>query len=97
MLAIANRLLMSLKHYIEARWKDQAWNRRFIVVANRTPLAERIEKDSGVKQGILTANGVEENVRVVHAATRGAQPWRFSTDLPRAALVTALAGLTYLL
>jgi copper transporter 1 len=96
-LAILGRLLVTTKHHMEAQWKDRARTRRYITVADKTPLAERIAQDPDSKQAVLSANGVEEHVRVVHAVTRGVQPWRFSVDLPRACLVTAMAGVAYLL
>jgi len=96
-LSITFRGLFAVKHLLEARWANQAWNRRYIVVADKTPLSERLERDPDAKHAVLSANGVEEHVRVVQQANRGVQPWRFSVDLPRAALVTVIAGVGYLL
>ncbi len=60
-------------------------------------LAERVLADPTGSTATLTANGVEENVRVVQAPERGAVPWRLSVDAPRAALVTVQIGIMYLL
>ena len=51
------------------------------------------------EEGVLTTRGVDEGVRVVSTAGRGIelQPWRLSTDLPRACLFTVQAGVSYLL
>ncbi|KAF2666186.1 hypothetical protein BT63DRAFT_427967 [Microthyrium microscopicum] len=96
-LGITLRALLASKASIEAKWADQAWNRRYIVVHDNKPLSERIEKDPDAKTGVLTANGVEEHVRMIGSGPHGVQPWRFSVDLPRAAIVTAIAGVGYLL
>jgi len=96
-LSVILRLLMVTKAMMEARWRDQAWKRRYIVVDGRTPASERLSKDPDAKNGILTANGVEETVRIVQNAVSGVQPWRFSVDLPRAMMVTVMGGVGYLL
>ena len=83
---------------MEKRWLDEASNRRYIVVAGRSPEAERISEDSDAKTGtLLTKRGVEETVRVVTRKVRDVQPWRFSVDVPRAAAVTVMVGIGYLL
>ncbi|KAF2135847.1 uncharacterized protein K452DRAFT_238608 [Aplosporella prunicola CBS 121167] len=96
-LAVAYRLLLVGKQKLEERWLNQAINRRYVVVADRQPESERIEKDPDSKDAVLSANGVEEHVKMVRAKACGAQPWRFSVDLPRAALVTVQVGVGYLL
>jgi hypothetical protein len=96
-LSVVYRSLFAVKHILEGRWQDQAWNRRYVVVADKQPVSEQTQRDPDAKTAILTANGVEENVKVVHRPTRGVQPWRFSVDLPRACLVTVIAGIGYLL
>jgi copper transporter 1 len=63
----------------------------------RPTLAERVQADPAASTATLTANGVDECVRVVQAAPRGAVPWRFSVDVPRGALVAVQAGVIYLL
>jgi copper transporter 1 len=96
-LAIIHRALFAFKHNLEARWAEKAWNRRYIVVADRQPFSEQAKTDPDLKTGILTSNGVEESVKVLHRPIRGTQPWRFSVDLPRAAFVTLIVGIGYLL
>ena len=101
-LAIISRLLQAHRNIIEARWHDKAIKRRYIVLAGETP-AQR-EKQMGFseteksEEAMLTARGVDERVRVVRTSRRaGMQPWRFSTDLPRACVFTVQAGVGYLL
>jgi copper transporter 1 len=96
-LAIIYRVLLAGRHIVENRWRDKAWQRRYIVVADRTPVSEQLQRDPDAKTAILTANGVEEHVKIVHRPTRGVQPWRFSVDLPRAILTTIVLGVGYLL
>ncbi|EOD50876.1 Ctr copper transporter [Neofusicoccum parvum] len=96
-LATVFRGLFAAKAFLEDRWLAQALQRRYIVVADKTPAAERIERDDSSRSAVLTANGVEERVTIGHRQTGGAQPWRFGVDLPRAAMVTVIAGVGYLL
>jgi solute carrier family 31 (copper transporter), member 1 len=96
-LSITLRLLLVSKAMLEARWREQAWKRRYITIDGKGPLSERIQQDPDSKVGVLTAQGVEENVRIIQEATGGVQPWRFSVDLPRAILVTIIGGIGYLL
>jgi len=97
LLSVLFRGLMVGKHLLEIRWADQAWKRRYITVANGTPFSERLKSDTNAGRGVLTANGVEENVAIVTRASHGPQPWRFSVDLPRAFLSMIIAGVGYLL
>jgi len=56
-----------------------------------------IDQDPDAKTGsLITVNGVEENVKVVQAKG-GFMPFRLSVDVPRAAVVTVIAAVTYLL
>jgi solute carrier family 31 (copper transporter), member 1 len=97
-LAITFRLLLVTRHMLEARWRDQAYRRRYITVEGKQPLSERVLRDPESKTGIISVNGVEENVRVINApSSSGVQPWRFSVDLPRSILVTVIGGVGYLL
>lgn len=84
---------------LEHRWKDQRLARRYVIVRGKPTEAERIAADDqeGKDMVLVTARGVEESVRVVKAKGRAVAPWRFSQDLPRAALGTVLAGVGYLL
>lgn len=94
-LSMVYRGLFALKGFLEHKWLLAARNRRYIVVADKTPAAERLSSDS--KMGVLTVNGVQENVQVVQQAESMTQPWRFTVDLPRSLLVTVIVGLGYLL
>ncbi|QDS70120.1 hypothetical protein FKW77_005352 [Venturia effusa] len=96
-LTIIFRSLLAAKHILEQRWGDKAWDRRYVVVAEKQPVAEQSRTDPDLKTAILTANGVEEQVKVVQRPARSVQPWRFSVDLPRALLVTVMTGVGYLL
>jgi solute carrier family 31 (copper transporter), member 1 len=96
-LTILYRCLFAGKALLEQRWMDQALQRRYVVVADKTPESERVRRDSTAKSGTLSTNGVEEEVKVVHMPKRGVMPWRFSVDLPRALLVTVMVGIGYLL
>ena len=60
--------------------------------------ADRMTEDMNAKDGLLiTARGVETDVRVVKNHRTPAMAWRFSTDLPHALYVTVIAGVAYLL
>lgn len=96
-LAIVLRLLFAYKAKKERQWRAQAWNRKFVVVADQTPAAERLEKDPDAKTGLLTANGVEARIKIVDEPRHGIMPWRFSVDLPRALIYTCIVGIGYLL
>jgi copper transporter 1 len=96
-LAISMRLLMVTKAMLEIRWHDQALQRRYITVEGQKPLSERIVSDPSSKGAVLSANGVEERVRIMINPGPSVSAWRFSTDLPRALLVTVMAGVGYLL
>ena len=92
------RSLFAAKAVLEQRWAAQARNRRFVVVKGQQPRSERIENDPDAKFGSFVGpNGVEERVKYVQADGRRALPFRLSTDVPRAALVMVIAGLSYLL
>ena len=98
LLAVLFRSFFALRVILEARWLDQALQRRYVVVRRRTPEAESVEADPDAKEAsLVSARGVEEKVKVVKREKRGAMPWRFSVDLPRAALVGLTAGVGYLL
>src|SRR5689334_14634353 len=69
-LAIIFRVLLAGKHLLEQHWQAQAWKRRYIVVAGKNTLSEDLRTDPDVKTGVLSANGVEENVQVVHSVRK---------------------------
>jgi hypothetical protein len=98
LLTIIGRCLVAFRAVLEQRWLAAALNRRYVVVAGKTPEAGRIDADPDGKTGTLvTVRGVEENVKVVRRVSAGPLPWRFSVDLPRAALFMVITGVGYLL
>ncbi|KAL1980516.1 hypothetical protein VTN96DRAFT_4001 [Rasamsonia emersonii] len=97
-LAFIGRALVAFKAVMERRWLATALNRRYVAVAGRSTEAAAIDADpDSQKARLLTANGVEESVKVVRRTSDGPQPWRFSVDLPRALLYLCIAGVSYLL
>jgi hypothetical protein len=97
-LAIIGRGLVALKAVMEQRWLATALNRRYVLVAGKTPEAAAINSNPEAKTAsLVTAQGVEESVKIVHRVRRGPLPWRFSVDLPRALLYLCIAGVGYLL
>ena len=61
---------------------------------------EKGNREKASRAGVLTVNGLREDVRLVEASeVRAArvQPWRLAVDLPRACLVTVMVGVGYLL
>lgn len=96
-LAASFRVLLAAKNVLEQRWLAQARNRRYVVVAGQNTEAEKIDEDAEAQTGLLTSRGIEERVRVVRRAHASVQPWRFGTDVPRAAIVMVISGIGYLL
>lgn len=98
LLAMTFRGLLAARHIVELRWSAQARNRRYVVVAGRTPESGNIENDPDAKEGsLITAQGVEERVKVVRTAKQPTIPFRLSVDVPRAFLMFVIAGIGYLL
>ena len=98
LLAMTLRLLFAAKALCEQRWLAMARNRRFVLVKGRSTEAGRIDRDPDAKTGsLITAQGVEENVKVVQANSNGVLPFRLSVDVPRAILTTIIVGVSYLL
>jgi copper transporter 1 len=75
---------------------EAAMKRRYVVVAGEKGIADQAN-DASSMTGILTTNGMQEDVRIVSAPVKLVQPWRFSVDLPRATLMMVAAGVGYLL
>ncbi len=102
-LAVISRILQAYRHGLEVKWHDRATKRRYVVIASES--SDEREKQLGAvepeksDEAVLTVRGVDERVRVVRSSSRGleTQPWRFSTDLPRAFVFTVQAGVFYLL
>ncbi|RYP15502.1 hypothetical protein DL767_010320 [Monosporascus sp. MG133] len=96
-LAVILRMLMAAKALAEARWLDRELRRRYVVVAGKQPLSERVSRESLAKKMTLTENGVEEDVVVVQKEHTHVRPWRLSVDPLRAVLDTCIAAVGYLL
>ncbi|KAL2161281.1 hypothetical protein VTH06DRAFT_8501 [Thermothelomyces fergusii] len=100
-LAALLRGLVALRSWQERRWLDAELGRRYVVVNGKAPLAERLSRDSLAKNMtmVLSENGVEENVVVVHnrAAADRPRPWRLTVDPVRALMDTVIVGVGYLL
>lgn len=89
---------MAFKAGMERRWLAIALDRRYVVVAGKKPESALDTVDTDlIKTGTLTCQGVDETVRVVRQVATETQPWRFSTDLPRALLALIVTGVSYLL
>lgn len=98
LLSVTFRGLLAAKHIVELRWSALARNRRYVVVQGRAPESGRIENDPDAKEGsLITAQGVEEKVKVVRTAKQPAIPFRLSVDVPRAAFTFVIVGVGYLL
>ncbi|CAG8890465.1 unnamed protein product [Penicillium egyptiacum] len=97
-LAIIDRFLIAFKATMERHWLATHLNRRYVTVAGKSTEAGNIDSDPDAKvASLITAQGVEESVKVVHNITHGPMPWRFSVDLPRAVLFLCIVGISYLL
>ena len=97
LLAITLRALFTAKSFLDARALSSALKRRYVVVEGQQTVGDIASNDASSTTGILTANGVQENVRIVEAPAKHTQPWRFGVDLPRAAIMTVAAAVGYLL
>lgn len=97
-LAIILRCLLAFKALLEQRWVNTAYSRRYVVVSGQTPESERVKENPNANTGsLITAQGVEENVKIIHKSANSPIPWRFSVDIPRAILVMIISGVGYLL
>ncbi|CAN9429045.1 unnamed protein product [Alternaria alternata] len=96
-LSILLRAVFTAKTLLEVRAVKSALKRRYVVVAGERAVIEKATDDANSMTGILTTNGVQEDVRVVSAPVSHIQSWRFSVDLPRALIMTVAAGVGYLL
>lgn len=98
LLAMTLRGLLAAKHILEIRWSAQAHDRRYVVVQGRTPESGNIENSPDAKDGsLITAQGVEERVKVVRSVKQQVIPFRLSVDVPRAGLTFVIVGIAYLL
>lgn len=97
-LASILRCAIAFKSIVEKQWLAKAQNRRYVLVKGKTTEAGKIDADPDAKTGsLISAQGVEEHVKVVRAAKHGTVPFRLSVDLPRALMVFVIAAITYLL
>jgi copper transporter 1 len=96
-LAITLRAIFTAKSFLDAKALEGALKRRYVVVAGEKTVGDRASNDGNSITGILTTNGVQEDVRIVSAPVKHTQPWRFSVDLPRALLMTIATAVGYLL
>ena len=100
-LAIISRLIQAYRHVLEIKWHDKAAKRRYVVLAgdNSDSRGRQMGDSEKSEEATLTARGVDERVKVLRTSRTGVetQPWRFSTDLPRACVFTVQAGVSYLL
>jgi copper transporter 1 len=96
-LAITLRAIFTAKSFLEMKALEGALKRRYVVVAGEKMVNERAANDGDSMTGILTTNGVQEDVRIVSAPVKHVQPWRFTVDLPRAFLMTIATAVGYLL
>lgn len=98
-LAIISRLLQAYRHVLEIIWHDRAVKRRYIVLGDAEQRERQMGNSEKFEEATLTARGVDERVKVLRTSRTGieTQPWRFSTDLPRACVFTVQAGVLYLL
>lgn len=97
LLAALFRALLAGKSIMEQRWLDQELARRYVAVRGKQPFAETVSQDSMAKDMVLSANGVEENVRVVERKRTMVRPFRLTVDPVRACLDMVIAGVGYLL
>lgn len=97
LLSFALRTLYAAKVALEARWLARTMKRRYIVTAEPKSDSEALVG----ARATLTTRGLSEEVRVLQRSEvpggGSYMPWRFSVDVPRAALVTVMVGVGYLL
>ncbi|KAF9884476.1 hypothetical protein FE257_001737 [Aspergillus nanangensis] len=97
-LSIIGRLLVAFKALMERHWLATHLNRRYVAIAGKSTEAGRIDGDPDAKTAsLVTAQGVEESVKVVRSTSHQPLPFRFSVDLPRAFLFLCITGVSYLL
>lgn len=89
LLALVLRFLLSFKAFQEYKWKLADADRN---LSSFLPTVDGINKTESAS----SING-RRSPKMVRNAWRNAHPWRWSTDLPRAALSTLISGLGYLL
>ncbi|KAF2749079.1 Ctr copper transporter-like protein [Sporormia fimetaria CBS 119925] len=96
-LAVLFRTLFTLRAHLEAKWIESAMKRRYVIVEGQGANEKITSEDTNSMTGILTANGLAENVRIVQAPVKHIQPWRFGVDIPRSLITTVAVAVGYLL
>ena len=96
-LAISFRSLFALKEYMEKRWSETNSQWRYIGRDSTEPIFKRLQTDPDLKIGTLTIDGLEETVQIATKGIRGPATFRFSQDVPRAAMYTVTVAVGYLL
>jgi len=97
LLAALFRGILAGKAVMEHRWLDRDLARRYVAVRGKQAFSETVSQDSLAKNMVLSANGVEENVRVIERKKMGVRPFRLTVDPLRALIDMVIAGVGYLL
>ncbi|MCJ1485407.1 hypothetical protein MMC06_005581 [Schaereria dolodes] len=97
-LAVIFRGLFAGKHILEHDWSEKERIRRFIVVRGRSAEEEHTGPASSQKDRTLIGERIlKDGGNPGRGQTRNMTPWRLSVDLPRAAFLTVIVGVGYLL
>lgn len=99
-LAVVFRILLAAKALMEEKWLDEEVNRRYVAVAGRGLMADRIRNgdvEGDAKSLVISENGVEEEVVIVKKRGLVVKPWRWSVDAARAGMDVTIVGVGYLL
>lgn len=96
LLSVALRALLALRHVLEAQWRAADLQRRYVVVAGKESVADRVISN-GIEGKLLTAQGVEERVRVLGNVQAERTPWRIRREGARAGVLVLAVGVGYLL
>jgi len=86
-LAALFRCLAAVKSILERRAIDIEFNHRYVILPMK----------GNSYPGVLTENGLEDDVITVRRRTKGMTPapWRITTDGPRALIQLVYAGILY--
>ncbi len=85
---------------MEEKWLDEEVNRRYVAVAGRGLMADRIRNgdvEGDAKSLVISENGIEEEVVIVRKRGAVVRPWRWSADSARAGMDVVIVGVGYLL
>jgi copper transporter 1 len=91
-LAFIFRFLLAWKHVQEHTWarRNTELNRLTIATTTTPSIGDSMDEKEAQTQQVVTE-------KTVVAEGWGGRPWRFSTDLARAAMTTMITGVGYLL